>query len=153
MFVLLIGGAVSIAGKTTLSPSVGWVMVGLGLAILFATFEWWIKAAPGLLLLGAVNGVLMTITGHVLNSPGTAVNRSEAATVTALFLVAFALSFRLRQGDWYSRGAWVIFVAAVLYATARNSLNWLPFAIGDCALGIAAVLSLKRGSEAKATGR
>ena len=88
--VLVFGGAAVAFSTTPHARAIGWALLAVAAALFVLTVPRWVKALPGLLACGVLNGLFATATGHLGTDPSRTIPRSSAAMLT-LLLVGCAL--------------------------------------------------------------
>jgi hypothetical protein len=87
---MLLGGAwlglvfagMAIAFIPPRSPVTGWLILVIAALIMIATMDRWVKALPGILGYGTFGGLLMIVSGHLLNQPWVGITRFDATMLT-----------------------------------------------------------------------
>ena len=70
-------------------------MIGAA-AVAIATARLWKRVLPAIFLCGALNGVIILVEGHALNSPGIPVSRLIGALLTAAMILGAVLTANRR---------------------------------------------------------
>jgi len=114
-------------------------IVGASLTLLFQMVHRWAKYLGGWIAYGALNGLIMASSGHVLNNPAIPVRRSSALIMTAiaissaLFCLRFTDDYKLSLVDRIAVVGWVL-----CFAFAVNErLGIVGMTLGAVALALA----------------
>lgn len=75
-------GAATALGYSARPRIVGWLSLVLSVGVSVWSMQQWARTLPGILGCAALNGFIITISGHALNQQSVPVNRSMAAVAT-----------------------------------------------------------------------
>jgi hypothetical protein len=99
------------------SKPLAFVLAAISLTLIGLMVQRWVKCLGGWIGYGALNGLLMASTGHLLNNPAIPVRRSLAlmmtgvAILSALVCLRFTEDYKLNVVDKIALVSWVVFVA------------------------------------------
>lgn len=137
---MVFAGLASTTTKSQIPFFVGWILLAVALLISYLTMQQWIKALPGLLGYGVLNGIIMMSTGHLVNNSSHPVPLSESTVMTifAAGSAVFASKIASRQLTRVDRAALVGVVLSVLLGIANDNYTVWCFVCVFGLLGIAA---------------
>ena len=136
---LLMGGIASISQATGISRPWGWAMVATGVLIVIITLERWASVLPALLIIAAINGFFMSISGHLLLNKDIAISRGQALTTSLILLASALTAFYLQTNKLNAVGkiAFLGVIGSFLWAFFKSSAHPLPFSVGLALLIVA----------------
>ena len=79
------------------SRSMGWIYLLGSSAVMVITLHRWIKDLAVLFGSGALNGIILTVSGHLTGSPSIPVSRLTGPIATVFCIAGAALSFTFRE--------------------------------------------------------
>jgi hypothetical protein len=125
---------------TSRSPVLGWVSLIIATTILIWKMDRWVTILPGIIGYAAFGGMLAIVSGHLENNPSKLIARTDAAIITALLLVASAVSstFKERSLNIVDRIALLVFVFSWAFSMSpTRSRMFLAQGIGLATLLLA----------------
>jgi hypothetical protein len=114
---LVYGGAAVAFSKTHYPRALGWAILAATGAVFVLTAQRWVKALPGLLAYGVLNGLFATVNGHLGVDASRTIPRGAAAATTLLLAgcALFAIPLASRKPTAIDRVAILgVFVSFVL---------------------------------------
>ena len=105
------------------SRTTGWMLLFISTAVIVITMNRWVRYLPGIFGLAALNGLILTLSGHIAESPSTPVPRLTGLIFILLFLAGATLSstFKGRELHLCDRIALMAFILSFTYAGILDS--------------------------------
>lgn len=93
--VALMCGGVGIVFTNTPRPlALGWLLLLSSLLLAAWSSKLWYRALPGIFSCGAMNGLMMTFSGHLIGQADKPVHQTEGLLLTGVFVALAALAVR-----------------------------------------------------------
>jgi hypothetical protein len=119
-------GAAIVLGVTSRLRIIGWPILIVGVCLALWAMDYWVRVLPGILSCAALNGLIITVSGHALNQPSVAVDRLTAtlATIAVGFSAFLATTFKNGPLSFLDRlaGLGVLASFAIAFAPSRLQL-------------------------------
>ena len=110
------------------SRILGFILLTLSTLIIVRTMDRWVKVLPVILGIMILNGLLMLVTGHLLNNSSIKISRSGLLIIMVLFVCNYLLSsgFTNRKLTFLDRAALLVFVFTLAWWIAYDTSNTVP---------------------------
>jgi hypothetical protein len=119
---LFVDGVAIVFFPSDHSRSVGWVFLLGSTAVGLILLHRWIKYLPVLFGYGVLNGIVLTVSGHLTGSPSIPVSRPMGLLGTAFCFAGAVLSFTFKERTLYpiDRIAVLVLVFGFAYGAAYD---------------------------------
>jgi hypothetical protein len=154
LLIIVISGGIAIAfGYSPRPRPIGWVLFILGLIVAVFTVDRWAQVLAGIFGIATLNGLIILLSGHALNSPGVPVSRLVGALFTMVMAGASVTTASFADRDLTNTdrvaylGILSCFVAMFTCVMASVEHWEVPVCIGF--IGCIAVLRARRSIRPK----
>jgi hypothetical protein len=130
----LVGGGLVRIFRDGADAPVGWIMLGGGFLLTFATVSYWGKILPGVFGLAGLNALITLWSGYQINQPNVAMPRGVTLVLAIVFFSAAVLSGEIAVREFNVVHRLLLFTVFVLLLIAMigNRLA-IPGAVGAVA--------------------
>ncbi len=127
----LVGGGLVRLFRDGGDALIGWIMLGVGFLLTFATVNHWGRILPGVFGLAGVNALISLWSGHQLNQPSTPIPRVVALVLAIIFFSAAVLSGQIAVREFNAVHRLLLFTVFVLLLIAMIANQFaIPGALG-----------------------